>query len=64
MTLIGFILAEMQEDDEDQSEQLRGLYEAGTAEQQKVMDDMMTCLCGWSMKTLLTRVVAHEEEID
>ncbi len=59
-TLIDKIELEMRLDEEDrkeQSEQLEYAYIHSPEETQKAIDTCFIALCGWSLKTLLTKKV-------
>lgn len=55
-SLIQLIQAEMLSDSEDDSERLAALYEQASPEQRKVVDDVLICLCGYSMPSLLAKL--------
>lgn len=59
-TLIDKIELEMrldEEDREEQSKQLEYAYTHSSEETQKAIDTCFIALCGWSLKTLLTKDV-------
>lgn len=45
-------------DDDNQSERLIADYEAADDATKKIMDDMLICICGYSMLSLVT--LAHD----
>ena len=53
--LVAHITREMLSDDYDQSEMLADVYLTSSEAQQDALDRAFTCLCGWSLKTLMTR---------
>lgn len=56
MNLIELLASEIAGDfdgDDRQATRAVQTYENGTPEQKKAIDDLMICLCGWSMKTLI-----------
>jgi hypothetical protein len=58
MNLIDTIAAEMRDDDDDldrQSELLATEYRDASPAGRELLDRAFACLCGWSLKTLLTR---------
>lgn len=58
-TLIEFIKSEIETDDSDseqQSELLKSKYLNASAKEQEKMDEVTTCLCGWTLRTLIEKV--------
>lgn len=53
LSLVTKISYQIDEDDNDQSDRIVAMYEEGTPEQKKLLDDFCICLCGWSIETLL-----------
>jgi len=57
-TLIDRVQSEMENDDEDREEQseiLLSIYDDADEKTKSVIDKVIICLCGWSLKTLLNR---------
>jgi hypothetical protein len=55
MNIIKKILEEMQSDDRNtatQANKLEALYAGATKEGKQLLDAAITCICGWSLKTL------------
>jgi hypothetical protein len=55
MSLIATITEEILSDDTDQSNRLQSLYENGTEQDRKAIDEAMMCVCGWTLETLIQR---------
>jgi hypothetical protein len=56
--IIEGIFTLMQKDDEDpmkQSEILEITYNKATQDEKKIIDDIMICVCGYSLDTILNR---------
>lgn len=53
--LVAQISKAMYSDDDDQSEMLANIYLSGSQDEKDVLDRAFTCLCGWSLKTLMSR---------
>jgi hypothetical protein len=53
--LIAHISKEMHSDDDDQSDMLADIYLSATEAEKAVLDSAFICLCGWSLKTLMSR---------
>jgi len=53
MTIVSRIAELIETDDCDQSERLIDTYKAATKKQKEAIDDLMICLCGYSMPTLI-----------
>lgn len=53
--LVAHISKAMYSDDEDQSDMLADIYLAGTEAERDVLNRAFTCLCGWSLETLMNR---------
>lgn len=60
MTLISRIAEAIATDDDDQSERLVETYKAASKTRKAAIDDVMICLCGYSMPTLIEQ--AKEDE--
>jgi hypothetical protein len=57
-TLIDRVQEAMSTDDEDrekQSEYLQSIYEESDQKTRNKIDEVLMCLCGWSLKTLINR---------
>jgi hypothetical protein len=46
----------MCEDDEDQSDRLLELYDQADEKGKALLDDALTCICGYNMRSLKERV--------
>ena len=64
MSLIQGIFGHMACDTEDDSERLVSIYESATPDQQKVLDDAFTCLCGYALSSLIKMHPAEEDPTD
>jgi hypothetical protein len=53
MTLISRIADAIATDDDDQSERLIETYKAASKTRKAAIDDVMICLCGYSIPTLM-----------
>jgi hypothetical protein len=53
MSIVNRIAEAIASDDDDQSERLIETYKAATKKQKEAIDDVMICLCGYSMPTLI-----------
>jgi hypothetical protein len=53
--LVALVAKEMHSDDEDQSEMLANLYLSANDAEKAVLDSAFICLCGWSLKTLISK---------
>lgn len=53
MTLISRIADAIATDDDDQSERLIETYKAASKTRKAAIDDVMICLCGYSIPTLI-----------
>lgn len=49
-------------DDDDQSEMLANLYLDANHPEKEMLDRAFTCLCGWSLGTLMDRCVQGQGE--
>jgi hypothetical protein len=54
-SIADIVVREIATDSDDQTERLVRDYEAATAIEQKAIDNAFISLCGWSLKTLITR---------
>jgi len=58
MNLIELIISEAQNDEENsnnQSERLEGLYDGADDKGKQLIDDALICICGWSLPSLRNR---------
>ena len=56
MNILEIILQEMMSDDEnteDQSQRLHGIYHNADKGEREVLDKAFICVCGWSLDTLI-----------
>lgn len=53
MSLVSRIAEAIASDDDDQSERLIETYKAASKTRKAAIDDIMICLCGYSMPTLI-----------
>lgn len=53
--LVAQVSKAMYSDDDDQSEMLAGIYLSSNEVEKDVLDRAFTCLCGWSLKTLMDK---------
>ena len=51
--IIWTVFAEIENDDEDDSEELLNYYLRCTAKERAVVDNVLMYLCGWTFKTIL-----------
>lgn len=64
MTLIERIFEAMSEDDGNStkySDHLKKLYEKQNEKGKKIIDEALTCICGWSLETLLENEENEDE---
>jgi hypothetical protein len=54
--IIWTVFAEIENDDEDDSEELLNYYLRCTAKERAVVDNVLMYLCGWTMKAILCNV--------
>jgi hypothetical protein len=64
MSIVDVFRDEFLSDDEDQSDRLQNLYEGADEAGKKLLDDALTCLCGYSLKTLIAKAEAEDEGED
>lgn len=65
MNVIDFICNEGINDpdaNDKQAERLIRIYEEGTDEQKKALDDAFICICGWSFLTIQEKAPAKDVE--
>jgi hypothetical protein len=55
--VVSAVLAAMQDDDDNQSERIWNLYEGADEAGKGILDELLICLCGYSMKSLRERAV-------
>ncbi|MEO7775493.1 MAG: hypothetical protein ABIT61_12560 [Steroidobacteraceae bacterium] len=52
--LVAQVAKALYSDEDDQSDMLAGIYLAANEAEKNVLDQAFTCLCGWSLKTLMS----------
>jgi hypothetical protein len=60
MSIVGVIHWQMAEDDTDDSDRMIELWLRSNAEQRKLIDELLVCLCGWSFATLMEKMAERE----
>lgn len=50
---IHYLINNDDEDPQKQSDQLEAFYEISTDEQKKIIDNVLICICGYSLDTLI-----------
>jgi hypothetical protein len=53
--LVAHVSKAMFSDDDDQSEMLAGIYLSANQVEKDVLDRAFICLCGWSLRTLMSK---------
>jgi hypothetical protein len=54
-SLVAHISKAFFSDDDDQSEMLADIYRSANEAEKVVLDNAFVCLCGWSLKTLMSK---------
>jgi len=60
-SLIEMISEELESDSEDDSDRLLRMYLLANEHEKATIDGVLTCITGWTMKSLLTRMGITEE---
>lgn len=57
--IVSEIRESIDEDDENQSQRIISAYDAANGYERRVMDDLLICICGWGMKSLIKHAEKH-----